>query len=196
MPILGILASAITGNLVTTAYESIATVSVGGGGAANVQFTSIPATYTHLQIRYLAKSNRASYSIEGFVVQFNGVTSAVYSAHRVFGTGSLANSDAGSSLSSINVSMGVVGSGPSDTFGVGVIDILDYANTSKYKTMRCLVGSDVNGTFGTGSYGGYVGLASGLFQSTNAISSLTIAPESGTLFNQYSQFALYGIKGS
>jgi hypothetical protein len=56
MPILGIIASAITGNLVTTSYESIATVTVGGGGAATVAFTSIPATYTHLQIRGIGRS--------------------------------------------------------------------------------------------------------------------------------------------
>jgi hypothetical protein len=54
MPILGIIASAITGNLVTTSYESIETVTVGSGGSATVlTFSSIPATYTHLQIRVL-----------------------------------------------------------------------------------------------------------------------------------------------
>jgi hypothetical protein len=50
--ILGIIASsrlAAVGD-----YESIATVSVGGGGAADVEFTSIPGTYTHLQIRALS----------------------------------------------------------------------------------------------------------------------------------------------
>jgi hypothetical protein len=51
MPILGIIASAITGNLVTTSYESIETVTVGSGGSATVTFSSIPATYTHLQIK-------------------------------------------------------------------------------------------------------------------------------------------------
>jgi hypothetical protein len=180
----------------TTSYESIATVTVGSGGQTSIDFTAIPATYKHLQVRYLCKSDRASYSIDGFLVQFNNITTASYSAHRVFGTGSVASADGGSSLTSINVSMGVVGSGPSTTFGVGVIDVLDYANTSKYKTMRYLGGSDLNGTFGTGSYGGYVGLASGLFQSTNAISSIKIMPESGTNFTQYSSFALYGIKGA
>ena len=32
-------------------FESIATVTVGGGGAASIEFTSIPGTYQHLQIR-------------------------------------------------------------------------------------------------------------------------------------------------
>jgi hypothetical protein len=60
MPILGIIASAITGNLVTTSYESIATVTVGGGGSATIDFTSIPATYTHLQIRGIARSTNGN----------------------------------------------------------------------------------------------------------------------------------------
>ena len=44
---------------IPTDYESIATVSVGSGGAADVEFTSIPGTYTHLQIRWIARSARA-----------------------------------------------------------------------------------------------------------------------------------------
>jgi hypothetical protein len=193
--ILGILAQGDSAPISVPGYNSIATVTVGSGGQTSIDFNSIPATYKHLQVRYLCKSDRASYSIDGFLVQFNNITTASYSAHRVFGTGSAPSADGGSSLTSINVSMGVVGSGPSTTFGVGVIDVLDYGNTSKYKTMRYLGGSDLNGTFGTGSYGGYVGLASGLFQSTNAISSIKIMPESGTNFTQYSSFALYGIEG-
>jgi hypothetical protein len=31
-----------------TTYEIIASVTVGSGGAANIEFTSIPATYTDL----------------------------------------------------------------------------------------------------------------------------------------------------
>ena len=66
----------------------------------------------------------------------------------------------------------------------GVVDILDCSNTSKYKTMRALCGTDTNG-------GGEVGLFSGVWQSTSAISSITI---SFSNIAQYSTFALYGIK--
>ena len=55
--ILGTIASSFE---VAGDFESISTVSVGSGGAANVEFTSIPATYTHLQIRSLAQTNRSS----------------------------------------------------------------------------------------------------------------------------------------
>ena len=76
-----------------------------------------------------------------------------------------------------------------NVFGVGVIDILDAFNTSKYKTVRFLDGYDNNGS-------GLVALRSGLWQSTNAITDITVAPENfgGTTYKQYSTFALYGVK--
>jgi hypothetical protein len=70
-------------------------------------------------------------------------------------------------------------------FGAGIVDILDYANTNKYKTLRALAGVDFNGS-------GRVGLTSGLWQSTSAINAITLE---GSSFVQYSSFALYGIKG-
>jgi hypothetical protein len=56
---LGIFASA-NQSAGTTSYESIAVSTVGSGGASSVSFTSIPGTYSHLQIRYLGRDNRAS----------------------------------------------------------------------------------------------------------------------------------------
>lgn len=35
----------------STDYDSIATTTVGAGGAASITFSSIPSTYQHLQIR-------------------------------------------------------------------------------------------------------------------------------------------------
>jgi hypothetical protein len=67
------------------------------------------------------------------------------------------------------------------------MDILDYANTNKYKTTRTLIGRDRNGA-------GIMLFHSGLYQSTNAITSLKFFPSTGN-FAQYTQFALYGIKG-
>jgi hypothetical protein len=42
-----------------TSFESIQTVTVGAGGASSISFTSIPATYASLQIRYLAQNDAA-----------------------------------------------------------------------------------------------------------------------------------------
>jgi hypothetical protein len=83
-------------------------------------------------------------------------------------------------------------SAAANIMGVGIVDIQDYESTTKYKTTRTLNGTDINGTIAGSS--GFVFVSSGLWMSTAAISSITITPD-GNNFNQYSSFALYGIKG-
>jgi hypothetical protein len=160
----------------TNSYESIQTVTL-TGSQSSIDFTSIPSTYKHLQIRMSYRSSLSDNSH----IRFNGDTGSNYAWHELFGTGSSAGAGAGASAT-----FGKVGYAEVNP-GVAVIDILDYQNTSKYKTVRSLNGSDNNGS-------GYILLRSSLWQSTTAISSINIFPASGTL-SQYSSFALYGIKG-
>lgn len=171
-------------------YESIATVLVGSGGSSPITFTSIPSTYKHLQIRLLAQTNRAA-SVDSLQLNFNSDTGSNYSWHTVQGDGSNANALGFATQTYARIGDGTIGgaTGSGGQFGAGVIDILDYASTNKNKTIRGLTGVDENGA-------GRVGLGSGLWQnSSTAISSISIAPQAGTLFLQYSSFALYGIKG-
>ena len=170
-------------------YESIATVTVGSGGSANAEFTSIPATYKHLQIRALIRGTASASAISANM-QFNSDTGSNYSYHELYGNGTTAQAGAGATQTRFFLH----GNAPAATalassFGVAVMDILDYADTNKYKTARCLNGMDVNGS------GGYILFDSGSWQNTNAITSIQITPSSGN-FAQYSQFALYGIKGA
>ena len=62
-------------------FESIATTTVGSGGIADVTFSSIPATYTHLQLRGIARTNRADSNQDAVVVRFNSDTGNNYSRH-------------------------------------------------------------------------------------------------------------------
>jgi hypothetical protein len=176
-PILGILAS--SGAVAGGSYESIATVSVGSGGASNVEFTSIPSTYKHLQIRYIARGSILTNSL----MQFNSDTGSNYSWHVLYGTGASALAAGGGTNSFMYASN--IASATSNFTG-GVIDILDYAS-SKYKTMRTLGGYDANGS-------GEIGLFSGAWQSTSALTSIKLYPNSSGTYSQYSEFALYGIK--
>ena len=196
-PILGTLASQFSGKPFSS-YESIQTTTVGSGGSANIEFTSIPSTYTHLQIRYIGKTSRGTYANDALGMRINGDAGNNYSFHILrtsetsnsatvvqgFGTQDKINFDYGS--------MGASGGG-NVFFGVGIIDILDYKNTNKYKTVRCLYGVDNNGTV-SGVYP-ITGISSGLWQNTNAITSIELnTPATGASFTQYSQFALYGVK--
>lgn len=179
---------------VFSSYESISTVTVGSGGTGTITFSSIPSTYKHLQIRALVRESRATYGISEFNMTFNSDTGSNYSHHGLWGDGSGASASGNSSTNSIRVGNGTFGTDTGTAFGAGIIDILDYANTSKNKTARILAGVDVNGT--VGGIGGRVGEFSGAWYNTSAISTITLVPASpATDFNQYSSFALYGIKG-
>ena len=196
MPILGIIASQNYPRI-TGSYESIATVTVGSGGSATVEFTSIPATYTHLQIRSINQTNRATYTIDGFHMRVNSVTSTNYSRHELLSSGG--NNDTpqsqGAGTQNVILTIPTISNVKANYFGAAIIDILDYANTNKYKTARSLGGADSNGD--TAGYHTTMGLSSGaLYLNTNAITSITFFPQNATQFNQYSHFALYGIKGS
>lgn len=171
-----------------TDYESISTVTVGSGGAATIDFTSIPSTYSHLQLRFIGRGTSTSNPL-ALNYTFNGVTSSSYTAyHDLQGDGSSASASAFGANTYAIVKNWIAGSNASNTtsYGAAVMDILDYANTNKYKTVRTLAGTDRNGS-------GEIHFGSNLFMSTSAISSISLYPESGN-WAQYSQIALYGIK--
>ena len=176
MPILGILASAQTGNLATLAYDSIATQTVGAGGAASVTFSSIPGTYKHLQIRAFIKAT------DDWLFSANGSGGTSYDRHLLYGQGSAVSAN-----TYLNTPSFYAGYGGNPTqWGSYIVDILDYANTNKYKTTRSLAGWDGNGS-------GFIMLNSSLWRNTSAITSINITAQ-GTI-QQYSHFGLYGIKG-
>jgi hypothetical protein len=174
----------------TTAYESIATVTVGSGGQASAEFTSISSSYKHLQIRVLARSNSTGDANDDCSLQYNSDTGSNYVSHALTGNGTAASAGYNAAASTNRLLKTAGPDAGANVFGGGVIDILDYANTNKYKTARGLGGMDTNGT------GGVIALESMLWLNTNAITSIKIAPRYGTLWVQYSTFALYGIKGS
>jgi hypothetical protein len=179
-PILGIWASQNYSRVAPNSYESIATVNV-ASTSSSITFSSIPSTYKHLQVRVLGRV--PSFTIVTF--QVNGDTGNNYSIHNVGGDGSSTYVGA---TSSYNFGGAGVLSPATSTFSANIIDILDYTNTNKFKNFRTLSGYDANGS-------GRVELRSSLWQSTSAITSLVFTTDSLGAYQQYTQFALYGIKG-
>ena len=191
-PILGIIASskfAAAGD-----FESIATVTVGSGGAANAEFTSIPATFTHLQIRMITRNTAAGVAgtLDNWLT-FNSDSGSNYTYHGLQGNGAAAAAFGAGTQTRVrmpNQSPGA--SSTANTFGAAVIDILDYTSTNKNKTVRVLYGANDNTT--NTEYRAF--LLSGLYFATPAaITTITIVPETAN-FAQYSQFALYGIRSA
>jgi hypothetical protein len=176
----------------TNAYESIATQTIGVTPQSSITFSSIPSTYKHLQIRLIARSSGAA-DRSSIALKFNADTTAGnYSYHCLIGDGSAASATGAASSGTNNyiggISSTTAATAAANIFGVSVIDLLDYADTNKAKTIRTLAGQDQN------SSSGRVNLDSGRWGSTSAINSIELIPETG-LWAQYSSFALYGIKG-
>lgn len=192
MPILGIIASSITGNLVTNSYSSIATTTVGSGGTTSATFDLTSVTgYTHLQLRAIAKAGGTA-GATTLCLRFNSDSGNNYNSHYLLGDGTVTEAGAYTAANATTQSclIGAISGSSVTPFGVSIIDILDYGNSNKYKTVRSLVGTELNTTDRTSS----VQLKSSLWRNTNAITSITVINYEGNGFAQYSQFALYGIK--
>lgn len=163
-------------------YYAIQTVTVGGTSQSTIEFTSIPQTYTHLQLRYTARNSSQNYFVR---IGFNSNTTATdYAYHIINSTGSSVTVGFENSFA---YGPRVYSQSPSTIFGIGVVDILDYANTNKNKTFRGLGGFDANGS-------GELDFMSGLWMKTSAITSIQLSAFGGS-YTQNSHFALYGIQG-
>jgi hypothetical protein len=162
-------------------FESIATLNLSSGTTAS--FTSIPSTYKHLQIRGNFLLNAGGY----IIAKFNSDTASNYPSHSLYGNGSTAtsvwNGQADIFISSVYASGGAV------TYpAVFIADIIDYASTTKNKTVRSFSGYDKN------TSGGDVELNSGVWlNNTSGITSIQFAT-GGRTFQSGTTISLYGIK--
>jgi len=165
-------------------YTLIASSTVGSGGAANIEFTSIPATYTDLLIKISARQGADN----AFDLTFNDSTTS-YSTLRLQGDGSaVASNNAGGVTSAIR-SIGIENTNnTANTFGNTEVYIPNYAS-SNYKSVNV---DGVNESNGTEIY---MNLLAGLWSNTSAINKIKIAANAGSLV-EYSSAYLYGIKNS
>lgn len=202
MPILGSLAGASArglgglrtfGSVVadTGVMYPLGMVEV-GSTTPSITFSSIPATYTHLQVRGLLRNTRTSDRSGSPIMQFNSDTGSNYYYHRIYGDGNAAGTDTSGGTSTAITSIGMATDlNTAGIFGVAIWDILDYTNTNKNKIVKVLAGMDNNRTTDVGS----VGITSGAWNSTSAITSITILPNVNN-WSVGSTFYLYGIKGA
>ena len=164
-------------------FESIATAT-GTGSSGTITFSSIPSTYTHLQVRWVARA-----SVGGAIyINLNGDGGSNYSAHNLNGDGANAGAQAQSAASNPLIIRNGGISTTSSITTAGIFDLLDYTSTNKGKTWRNLGGQDLNGS-------GLIELASGAwYASPAAVTSISFIHNGGN-FTTDSKFALYGIKG-
>lgn len=181
--IVGLLGEGVAAS--TNSYESIATAS-GTGSSGTITFSSIPSTYKHLQLRAIGRSDYAGGNVQ-IAVRFNSDTAANYSTHYIVGNGSTATASGTANTTFADAGQVTAATSTSNAMGMAVIDILDYADTNKYKTLRSLSGFNANGS-------GQALLTSGSWRSTSAVTSIVLIAGAGN-WTTTTQFALYGIKG-
>ena len=168
-------------------YTQIGTAQVvGSGGAASIDFSSIPSTYTDLvcvlSARCTASDGAASWM--STLIKVNGSTAGSHIF--VFGDGSTA---ASSSNGSLRWTYTDGHNATASTFGNLQVYIPNYANTTTNKSYSVDAVTENNAT------GANASLDAGLVSSTSAITSFGFVPNSGS-FVQYSTAYLYGVSNA
>jgi hypothetical protein len=199
MPIpLGVLAVAGAGGgggAAGNAYELLETVLVGSGGQSSVSFSNLNSTYgstyQHLQLRATIRTDRSGADSDPVRIRFNSDTGSNYARHYLLGyiSSSLASGAATSADAMYITESAACANNAANIFAGIVTDILDPFETTKNKTIRSFGGNYASGWKG-------VELYSGLWQSTNALTTITLTPLIGTNFVQYTRFSLYGMRSS
>jgi len=162
----------------TGAMFPISVYTVGDVNASSITLSNIPSTYTHLQVRFLTLNSATGATF----FRLNGDTAGNYSNHYLYGSGT----DAQTGGTANSTQLYIANHGTSIPT-IGIIDILDYKNTNKYKTTRTISGNETNSGNNTAS-----AIWSGNWRNTNAVTTFQIYP-SGANFTQFTTVALYGI---
>jgi hypothetical protein len=167
------------------AYDALSTVTL-STTTASIEFAGIPTGYKHLQIRAISRDNRAS-TANSVLIRVNGDTGSNYAFHRLIGDGSAASASSAASQTETYAYIQPCANSTANIFGAGIIDILDYSNTSKTKVFRTLGSNDQNGS-------GFISLYSGLWNNTSAINTIRLYPDNAASFVANTQFTLYGVR--
>jgi hypothetical protein len=188
MPIpLGVLAVAGAGAAGGGGSFDLLETTVLGSDTASVTFSSLGSysAYKHLQIRMTA----ATTAYPGFAIRFNSDTGSNYAYHRLSANGSTVVSGASTSAAEIRFVNALPDEARdnSNIFGAAIVEILDFSNSSKNSTVRGMSGSHYTDAK-------QIGLYSGLWNNTNAVTSITLLDPSSGNFVSGSRFSLYGIK--
>jgi hypothetical protein len=170
-------------------FIQIASVTVGSGGAANIDFTSIPSTYTDLVVKVSSRSTNAAVNdSDSLNLQFNGDTGSNYSRRTLFGDGGATGSSS-ATTTSMRIAFTDTNGNTSNTFGNAEIYIPNYAGgTQKSVSSDGVVEGNVAQFI-------YASLNASLWTNTSAITSIKLLIPSYN-FVQHSTATLYGISKS
>jgi hypothetical protein len=166
-------------------YDEIATATL-SSAALNVEFTSIPSTYTDLVI--VGNNLLVASGTPNLRILFNTDTASNYSVTVFEGNGAAAYSVRQSSISGIDFGY-YTSLYPASTSTIptnAIINVMNYSNATTYKTVIARANGSPTG----------VSSNVGLWRSTAAINSIRLSNSSALNFTIGSTFSLYGIKAA
>jgi hypothetical protein len=170
-------------------FSLIASSTVGAGGVASIDFTSIPSTYTDLVVKFsLRASNSLAYNSSQLT--FNNSASG-YSYLGVWGnaSGAASNSNTGTQIEFIWTNGAT---STASNFSNCELYIPNYTvATNKSVSFELAQENNSNAVNSA-----LVGMQTGLWSNTAAITSVKLTPGSSASWVQYSTAYLYGIKNS
>lgn len=165
-------------------YYRLNSKTVGAGGIAQIDFNSIPQTYTDLLIK--TSTNVTSSNV--LRIRFNSVSSSDYTQKVIRGTGAAAASFSNTGWDTLTNFTPSYNNDGASIYSNNEYYIPNYTGS----TTKSFSGDSVTENNGTTAY---LVLYAGLLNNTSAITSISLFAQSGN-FNQYSTFTLYGIKNS
>jgi hypothetical protein len=166
-------------------YTQIGTaVVVGSGGAASMDFTSIPTTFTDLCVLVSARQSGAA-TTASLNMSLNGSTSN-FTYRTIQGAGSGTPSSFSGSTSYIGQTPAATAT--ASTFGSAQLYIPNYAGSTN-KSVSVETVDELNGTTT------YAQMTASLWSQTAAINALSLISGNG-VFSQYSTAYLYGVSNA
>ena len=161
-------------------FIQVAKITVGSGGAATIDFTSIPQTYTDLILIHSMRTSRSAIH-ESLKLSFNGSTASQLNK-RIYGTG---GSGTGDTLMYGGQAAGATAT--ASIYGNSTVYIPNYTSANNKS-------SGEEAVSGNNSAGSLLTINANLWSNTAAINQITLTPENGGTIQQYSTATLYGIK--
>lgn len=188
MLLLGVLAAQAEGAVAGAgAYDLLETVEITVDGTA-FSFTglgSYAGTYQHLQLRITAGDNDGIQTLNDINLRFNN-DAGTYANHVLSGNGSSVSSSDFTSDTHLRIRNVIGRDAANYVYGAAVVDILDFASTTKNKTVRSLIGgyeaSEKN-----------ISLSSGFWDDTSAVTSID---QVLSVLGVGSRVSLYGLKAA
>jgi hypothetical protein len=171
-----------------TTYTLISSVTVGSGGAATIDFTSIPSTYTDLCVKLSCRGSDSA-TVFSLLLRLNSDSGSNYSYRNLYvDTGNTPRSTS-STTSFIHLWSSPANTTTANTFSNTELYIPNYAGAN-FKSVSAENQAENNAS------DAYISMTAGLWSSTSAITSINLLEGSSGVFMQYSTAYLYGISNA